>query len=571
MAEMGSATLYIPENLRPSRTPSYSAFLSENNFTLLRPSKQEHPHLLRGPRRVFRLCFFALILPTLLITVPLYVRLVLYPPGHYPMMPTDQRLLSGHVSSIWCQGQSTHMNGTFTTYLSPDTPALKSERERYEMIYTTQLQDDIKEYWGFYLLKGSKVTVSTCSSREGAQLMILRGVENLRRCAWIGEKDSAEEIDEEIYRKEEEVNTEESEENENNFDNSSSLLTKLQPVLVDYEESDTKNESVRLDNTETSLDLNFTELPTYEDDSEERRQALQRLLQRAMKMSKGKKEILRILHSVGRGSEKPIPKRIRKMMGGFSDETNTSSTRFKPPTRSKGKNRRIQNNTDDINNVKVRMTRSVRQDHEENDGAFEVFDDTEFSDTGPEGKIRDSLEGAIRGHIFYPEGLKLERGKFNQTNRGDKSDEENYSSYSSSEEALASCQGVIMTLPLVAYRSCSYRWLDINKITYDIPVTGTYYFVYSSDNEIDLNRVYLNMTFEKVMYNVNESDIVCANSTDCSVPLTFMSKTKAVVEVPQESTWNNSYLLETTCEPRVAVYLTFLLLVPILILFCAFQ
>ncbi|KAK7083526.1 hypothetical protein SK128_019254, partial [Halocaridina rubra] len=218
--------------------------------------------------------------------------------------------------------------------------------------------------------------------------MILRGVENLRRCAWIGEKDSAEEIDEEIYRKEEEVNTEESEENENNFDNSSSLLTKLQPVLVDYEESDTKNESVRLDNTETSLDLNFTELPTYEDDSEERRQALQRLLQRAMKMSKGKKEILRILHSVGRG---------------------------------------------------------------------------------PEGKIRDSLEGAIRGHIFYPEGLKLERGKFNQTNRGDKSDEENYSSYSSSEEALASCQGVIMTLPLVAYRSCSYRWLDINKITYDIP------------------------------------------------------------------------------------------------------
>lgn len=59
--------------------------------------------LLRGPRRVLRLCVFVLVLPAALITIPLYVRLVLYPPAHYPMMPTDQRLLSGHVSSFWCQ------------------------------------------------------------------------------------------------------------------------------------------------------------------------------------------------------------------------------------------------------------------------------------------------------------------------------------------------------------------------------------------------------------------------------------------------------------------------------------
>lgn len=54
-----------------------------------------------------RLCVFSLLLPAALITVPLYVRLVLYPPAHYPMMPTDQRLLARHASSFWCQVSAT--------------------------------------------------------------------------------------------------------------------------------------------------------------------------------------------------------------------------------------------------------------------------------------------------------------------------------------------------------------------------------------------------------------------------------------------------------------------------------
>ncbi|XP_066956758.1 uncharacterized protein [Macrobrachium rosenbergii] len=559
MSEMGSATatIYIPDNRKPARTSSYAAFLNENNFTLLKGSKQESGGgLLRGPRRVIRLCMFGLILPTLLIIIPLYVRLVLYPPGHYPMMPTDQRILSNHVSSVWCKAQYAQMNGSFTTYRSADIPALKDERRRHVMLHNTILKDDIKEYWGFHLLKGSRVTISTCSSRVGAQLMILRGTENLKRCAWIGEGDSMEEDE----RAESALVPD--------VDKSEALMEVVTsahaPDTLKKKHTDDKDKIQQiLEVADEIQSKNISDLISLEDESEERRQNLQDLLQKAMQMSKSKKEILRILHSVGRGGRKPLPKNIKQMMGITSDEMNASEeATVQQPKRRRGKNGKNAEKKSPSGAAESRLTRSISEDVDENeDGAFERFDD---------GEDDDHRKNIVR-HVFYPEGLKFERGKFNQTNYGDKSDEEDQSSYSSSEEALAKCAGVILTLPLVSYRSCSYRSTEINKITYDIPITGTYYFVYSSENEIDMNTIYLNMTFEKVVYDTEGSQVICSNSTNCSVPLTFWSHEEIVVEVPQQDAWNNSYFLDTFCEPRVAVYLTFLLLVPVLILFCAFQ
>ncbi|KAK8383056.1 hypothetical protein O3P69_011520 [Scylla paramamosain] len=184
------SALYLPSEMKEGRAPSYVSL--NKDFILLKPNKPGQ--LLRGPRRVVRLCVFALLLPAVLITVPLYVRLVLYPPAHYPMMPTDQRLLSRHASSFWCQAQSTHMNGSFTSYLTRGRPELRPDRRTYVMLNHLKARDDVKEYWGFYLLRGSTVTISSCARWSGGQLMILRGVENLHRCAWIGEKDSAENL-----------------------------------------------------------------------------------------------------------------------------------------------------------------------------------------------------------------------------------------------------------------------------------------------------------------------------------------------------------------------------------------
>ena len=58
------------------------------------------------------------------------------------------------------------------------------------------LEDDIKEYWGFYLLRGSIVRLSVCSRHEGASFIMVKDLKNAKRCAWLGELDSEEESDE---------------------------------------------------------------------------------------------------------------------------------------------------------------------------------------------------------------------------------------------------------------------------------------------------------------------------------------------------------------------------------------
>ncbi|XP_071548609.1 uncharacterized protein [Panulirus ornatus] len=550
MSTAGSM-LYLPQEPKTIRA-SYS-FLNENNFTLLKP---ERPELLRGPRRVIRLCMFAVLLPAVLITIPLYVRLVIYPPAHYTMMPTDQRLLARHVSTFWCQSQRTHMNGSFNLYVCPGKPATSSSHTIHHMLHSLTLQDDVKEYWGFHLLKGSRITISSCSSTDGAQLMILRGVNNLRRCAWIGEEDSAEEL--------EDVDVEDPVRESDAHHKKDQQDRLLDSVKTSAQQGPAEDENLKALGpmmTDETYDL------LYQNGSEERRQDLRQLLREAKKISKNNKEILQILHSVGRGAKRPIPERIGQIMGFESKERKIGSTTDISSS---------QRGTDEKPNKRkkiekfIRETRSVDDwDTVHNDGAFEMFDD--LDEDSVSGKSSNPTERIIGGHIFFPEGLKLERGKFNQTNRRDGSNEEDASSYSSSEEALARCEGVIMTLPLVSYRSCSYRWTDTNKIVYDIPITGTYYFVFSSDNEITTNKLYFNLTMERVVYETHEAQEVCSNTNECSVPLSFLSRQETVVEVPQEQTWDHSYILDTTCQPRVPVYLVFLLLAPLLILFCAFQ
>ena len=58
------------------------------------------------------------------------------------------------------------------------------------------LPDEVKEYWGFYLLKGSHVGLSVCSRYEGASFIIVKSLKDARRCAFLGELNSSEESDE---------------------------------------------------------------------------------------------------------------------------------------------------------------------------------------------------------------------------------------------------------------------------------------------------------------------------------------------------------------------------------------
>ena len=48
------------------------------------------------------------------------------------------------------------MNSTFNAYLLPEKPKLQRKRNRVQMERKiVNLEDDMKEYWGFFLLQGS--------------------------------------------------------------------------------------------------------------------------------------------------------------------------------------------------------------------------------------------------------------------------------------------------------------------------------------------------------------------------------------------------------------------------------
>jgi len=55
------------------------------------------------------------------------------------------------------------MNGSFNAYLLSERPKTRDTRSKYEISHQLRLMDDVKEYWGFFLHEGSKVTLSSCA------------------------------------------------------------------------------------------------------------------------------------------------------------------------------------------------------------------------------------------------------------------------------------------------------------------------------------------------------------------------------------------------------------------------
>jgi len=107
---------------------------------------------------------------------------------------------------------------------------------------------------------------------------------------------------------------------------------------------------------------------------------------------------------------------------------------------------------------------------------------------------------------------------------------------------------------------------------YRVPANGYYFFVFSSENELQQNYIRAHFQLEKMLYDVSHPVATCQNSTgECSLPLDFFSHQRMVLELPvNETLWNNEFLVVSTCEPRTALYISCIIAVPILILLCAF-
>jgi len=195
------------------------------------------------------------------------------------------------------------------------------------------------------------------------------------------------------------------------------------------------------------------------------------------------------------------------------------------------------------------------------------------------------------GEYTGSQGFNLfNRGKFNQKNidgnKKDTSNEETRSSWSSSEEALAACEGAVDNIALDGATRCNENSTFeemrpfMTHLDHNVDSTGFYYFIFTNDNEITNNFVAASFDLRKTVFDVTSRSQEC-NSTECRIPLSFMSQEHLVLEVPQQENAECEYeaegvtnyfqchtvvTAESICEPRGSVYMTFLLLVPFFIL-----
>ncbi len=81
------------------------------------------------------------------------------------------------------------------------------------------------------------------------------------------------------------------------------------------------------------------------------------------------------------------------------------------------------------------------------------------------------------------DGIADDRGTIDHNHANDTSLSHEESSFSSSEEAMLHCRGVILSQPLVPENQCDTVKSHYNTIKYTVEEDGYYYFIFSSANE----------------------------------------------------------------------------------------
>ncbi|KAJ8673425.1 hypothetical protein QAD02_004687 [Eretmocerus hayati] len=635
------------------------------------------------PLRLARLFFLGILLPALFIAGPVYMRYRVFSEQLYPLAISDQRLIDGRISTTWCQRQVVKVNATFNAYLMNGIPRVQVKAMPVSMTRHLVLEDDMKEYWGFYLLRGSTVTVSTCVRWPGASLAVIRGHKNLHECAFIGD-DSSEELEEllEIVEKEGilskpiQTNT-----NASGLSNGPSKMKKVKQT-VQFHHSEREKDNLLQHNNHQQ----HHEYSSHELDAKDMRDILTQLFTKTLDMRKRQKdtktpqnthyegtfkesdnidkppsfddsefmrhelESLKALafgklstpatdtrtklqnsRSVGSTPNHDVNTKLRKINGTraevsklnltsnpgqvsppsqlFPNLNETSSSVQVLPEKNKTQNvllssaEEFREAIQKIGSVGSRgrkfLSKLIKEiDHQ--DSELEEVVKKALSDLSVEEKERIKREivlsspigselmkddedddAAIEEGLLHPDGIAEDHLAINETTMNDRSNSEFWSSFSSSEERLLDCKGLILNLPLMPHHRCERRLEKhhteasvANTITYRVPTDGYYFFVFSSENEIQTNYLRVKFNLLKTVYDTSDPVFECKNSTgECSLPMKFFSSERTVLELPvsgNDSQWNNEYVVISTCEPRTAIYLVCTMAVPLLILMFAF-
>lgn len=138
---------------------------------------------MHGVTRVVIFCSMTIILPSILIIIPLYLKHQVFADKRYSLFESDVVAISEGMSSIFCQSHTLRMNISFNAFQVKDSPHIsRSKRKHLRLKKSMTLPDDTLEYWGFYLLKGATVSLKVCSRYDGSRLLVVRGDRILQTC-----------------------------------------------------------------------------------------------------------------------------------------------------------------------------------------------------------------------------------------------------------------------------------------------------------------------------------------------------------------------------------------------------
>lgn len=624
------------------------------------------------PLRLMRLCLLGMLLPFAFIAGPLYLRYRVYSEQLYALAISDQRLIDNRVSTIWCQSQVIKVNTTFNAYLMSNEPVVEKEAIPISMTRHLVMEDDMKEYWGFYLLHGSSVTVSACVRWPGASLTIIRGYKNLHECAFIGD-DSSEELEELVEIAKEEGLLEVK---------STTKAARLSNIPDKMRRAD---QNVHFYQQDRTLRVNISkssrhQAGSHELDAETMRNILTQILAKTdYTKKKQKKNLHHHYEAVFRditNIDKPATKHPvnlqdqlqEKLKNKFDNNKKISenTTKFTPLSskilslpeeQHNHKESKIQQNftlspslhsniTMSSGQMETSTAREIAKEQEklkiEQTNSEEVFQEVlrKINSLGDRGKhmlrklmetidaqagtkgatlkqlVNDTMndktlsseakrkrkrdlilssplykelteadedgDAALEEGMLHPDGIAEDRGTVNETTLNDRSNSEFWSSFSSSEERLLECKGLILNLPLTPHRFCTPKHENdhstasfANTVTYRVPLNGYYFFVFNSENEVQPNYVRVKFDLLKTVYNTSNPVHECKNSTtECSLPFQIFSNERTVLELPlsgNDSQWNEEYIGVSECEPRTMVYTICVIMVPLLILCFAFH
>lgn len=577
---------------------------------------------LKGPLRVARLCVLSVIFPGLLLGIPLYMRYNVYIQQVYPVGMSDIRIIDARISTMWCQRQVVWSNTTFNAYLLSEQPKIQTDLVKVSMTRHLVLEDDMKEYWGFYLLQGSTVTVSTCVRWPGASLIMIRGHKHLKQCAYIGDDSSEElyELEQELFNGTSGEDSNEPEkmkkvmsgvvlhENGNvttEIDDDSSSLHHhhhhQHHPRVTFTPQEMQNKFGKVDNKKgQNVHLAFADqmlnpnLLNIKDKKDYKlklnldvpgSKELKEMAKKPPSSGEVYDDILSKLEELG-DKKKEVLNRLKDKL----EDDKLYSHNFV--------GRKEETKTGKESSVlleKLTKPASVKQQHEIEKETTKIVTTEEDDRKRRKRQIsfgahlhatlnKDDIEGdTAMEEDSQPDGIADVHGSLNETTPQDRSNSEFWSSFSSSEERLLQCEGLLLNLPLTPHRKCEAHRPETelaaaagpNTVTYKVPTNGYYFFVFNSENEVQPNFLRIHFRLEKTTYNVSQAVASCKNQTNpCSLPLTFWSNDKVILEVPvrpNDSLWNQEFLAVSTCEPRTAIYVGCVIAVPLLIILFAFQ